>query len=534
VTIPAGATTASFPARTFPVAADTTVVVTATSLGMTRSGPLKVLVAGLKAITLQPGRILGSTATVATVTLTGPAPAGGATVLVSTKDSALPGLVRVPFRLQIPAGATSAGLAIASDRVKELTGATVAATYGGVTRTARLIIVPIDRRNEPIVRPLTDNSSDEEEPDIDDSGQIVWTGREGGERHVYLWDGSSVRRLSEPSRPGSRPRISVSGHVMWQGSDGLYLWDGTTTHRLRGNGTDLCCEQMNAAGQVVWLQSVPNEAGGGSETEVFLWDGTTVRRLTENRWPDLRPRINQSGQIVWYGYDGQDWEVYLWDGAAVRPLTDNSTDDQHPEINDAGEVVWERREPASTGMSPWDPIRSAIYLWDGAEVRRLSEGGRRSGFPRINNAGQVAWTEGTDNGRSGVGTLHLWTRGETRQIADNLVNPLDERYGRWSFGDTGQVAWWGWDGQSGGLYLWTGSEIRRLTQGIATFYGWEMNPLGQVAWSLADDRGVFLWDGFDVQRLSTISAGPPAINRSGQVVWTAADGTDTELFLYSP
>jgi hypothetical protein len=377
------------------------------------------------------------------------------------------------------------------------------------------------------VRQLTRNAVDHEQPEINDAGHVVWSGLEEGERYVYLWDGSTTRRLTERGQFGARPRISENSHVLWQSGLALYIWDGRRNHRISGEHGDPCCEQMNALGQVTWVES------GGFEAEIYLWDGTRTRRITRNARIDLKPQINRAAQIVWQGYDGEDEEIFLWDGRQIRQLTDNPVDDVNPQINDAGHVVWERWERV---LPPMGELRTDVILWEGGEEKRLTNDGRRNGQVRINNAGQVAWMSISPSQTLAPGTfgrLLLWTRGETREIARNTANFFDSRYS-WSLGDGGQLLWIGWDSADAQTFLWTGSEVRQLTHGPAGVGSARLNAVGQAAWTSFGNMGVFLWDGAAVRRLAAFPGGPPAINRSGQVVWTVPDGRDTEIYLYQP
>ena len=69
-----------------------------------------------------------------TVTLTQPAPAGGAQVLLSSSN----GAASVPTSVFIPAGATSASFTVRTSVVLISTSAAVSASYNGTTQTAAL------------------------------------------------------------------------------------------------------------------------------------------------------------------------------------------------------------------------------------------------------------------------------------------------------------------------------------------------------------------------------------------------------------
>ncbi|HET9225649.1 MAG TPA: hypothetical protein VFR31_03220, partial [Thermoanaerobaculia bacterium] len=94
----------------------------------------------LSALTLTPATIAGGCKTsTGRVTLTGPAPAGGAVVQLANKNPA----AGLPASVTVPAGATSAKVTITSTVVSASQSGTVTASYGGVSRSATLTVRPI-------------------------------------------------------------------------------------------------------------------------------------------------------------------------------------------------------------------------------------------------------------------------------------------------------------------------------------------------------------------------------------------------------
>ena len=142
VTVAAGATTATFAVSTSAVGSSTTVTISATYSGATKSASLTVVPAPpplptLASLTLNPANVIGGQSSAGTVTLTAPAPAGGAQVFLSSSN----GAARVPTSVTIPPGATSATFTVNTSPVLISTSATISATYNGSTRTASLGIL---------------------------------------------------------------------------------------------------------------------------------------------------------------------------------------------------------------------------------------------------------------------------------------------------------------------------------------------------------------------------------------------------------
>ena len=144
VTVAPGATSASFTVSTSAVAASTTITISASYGGATRSASLTVNPAApppptLSSLTLNPTSVVGGLqSSTGTVTLSAPAPAGGATVLLSSSN----GAASVPSSVFVPAGATSATFTVNTSIVLISTSATISASYNGATRTATLGVLP--------------------------------------------------------------------------------------------------------------------------------------------------------------------------------------------------------------------------------------------------------------------------------------------------------------------------------------------------------------------------------------------------------
>lgn len=127
---------------TTAVSTATQVTVRATYGGATQSALLNVNPAPapavtLTGVTLNPTSVTGGAASQGTVTLSGPAQS--ATVVSLSSSSAVAG---VPASVTVPAGASSAGFAVATTSVTSSTSVIITAVSGSVTRTATLTVNP--------------------------------------------------------------------------------------------------------------------------------------------------------------------------------------------------------------------------------------------------------------------------------------------------------------------------------------------------------------------------------------------------------
>jgi hypothetical protein len=140
VMVAAGARNATFAVSTGAVASSTTVTISAVYGGATRSASLTLTPAPpppptLSSLTLSPSSVIGGLgSSTGTVTLTGPAPAGGAQIFLSSSN----GAASVPSSVTVPAGATSATFTVNTSLVLISTSATISVSYNGTTRTATL------------------------------------------------------------------------------------------------------------------------------------------------------------------------------------------------------------------------------------------------------------------------------------------------------------------------------------------------------------------------------------------------------------
>ena len=141
VSVPAGATSATFTATTFSTAFPTTAQLVATlgettlfaALGVTPSQSTT-----LTALTVSPTSVTGGGSSTGTVSLSAPAPAGGAVVALSDNSAT----TSVPASVTVGAGATSRTFTVTTSAVSSQTAVTISGSFAGVTRNAILTVSP--------------------------------------------------------------------------------------------------------------------------------------------------------------------------------------------------------------------------------------------------------------------------------------------------------------------------------------------------------------------------------------------------------
>jgi len=145
VTVAAGATIATFTVSTSVVSASTAVTISAAYAGTSKTASLTVQTAAppairLSSLSLNPTSVVGGNSSTGTVTLSGPAPTGGAQVALTSSNTTV---ARTPVSVTIAAGATSATFAVGTSVVSASTSVTITASRGGVTKAATLTVKPV-------------------------------------------------------------------------------------------------------------------------------------------------------------------------------------------------------------------------------------------------------------------------------------------------------------------------------------------------------------------------------------------------------
>jgi hypothetical protein len=141
VTIPEGSTSASFPITTTAVSTLTPVTLFA-ARGTTQEARLELTAAGaLTSLTLDPGTVTGGNPSVGTVTIAGPAPAGGTIVSLRSHNTQW---ATVPPTVTVPAGSSSASFTITTspNTTGEGQFSIIYASAGGVEKSVSLQVNP--------------------------------------------------------------------------------------------------------------------------------------------------------------------------------------------------------------------------------------------------------------------------------------------------------------------------------------------------------------------------------------------------------
>ena len=137
VNVAANASSATFPVATLGVSTSTAVTITASYGGANVTTTLTVNPL-LSSVSVNPTAVVGPTGSTGTVTLAGPAPAGGISVSLQSNSSA----ATVATSVSVAANATSATFPVTTVAVAGSTPVTITASYNNVSVTATLTVNP--------------------------------------------------------------------------------------------------------------------------------------------------------------------------------------------------------------------------------------------------------------------------------------------------------------------------------------------------------------------------------------------------------
>jgi hypothetical protein len=139
VSIPAGATTATFTITTNYTTTTQQDTITAFYNGDTKTAGITVTPPlGLASVSVAPASIVNQKTGTGTVSLSAPAPAGGTVVYLWTTGA----IAYVPQSVTVPAGATSATFTVTTNYTTTTRQDTVTAFYNGQSKTAAVTVTP--------------------------------------------------------------------------------------------------------------------------------------------------------------------------------------------------------------------------------------------------------------------------------------------------------------------------------------------------------------------------------------------------------
>ena len=233
LTVPEGATTASFTIATSSVSQSTLVTITGTYAGQSQAASLTLQPPNLVAVILDPNSVTGGDPITGTVALDVQAPAGGTAVKVTSSDLTV---ARGPLRsVLVPQFATGASFTVFTNPSAQTASATITASAGNGTQTASLTVTPNPPSQLVSSGPRnisnTPGISASQQIAVDSSGNIyvVWGDNTPGHFDVFFSRStnggatfSAPQNISNNPGGASGPQIAVDSNgnidVVWFGN----------------------------------------------------------------------------------------------------------------------------------------------------------------------------------------------------------------------------------------------------------------------------------------------------------------------------
>lgn len=299
---------------------------------------------------------------------------------------------------------------------------------------APAILLSSEKIPNQILSTICDNRS----PRINNDGVVVWWAVcNNGRREIFLAEKGKVRTLTEGNREGLNPSINSNGAIVYQDFEGQILRYKNGQISQVGRGIR---PVINDGEAIVWHGPAVNEEQGKkrSVAGIFLFDGKVTKVIESKVASTKGVNINNKGAIVFegwvdkpdstgkiaYGYTGV-FDIFVLDKGRLRKLTDTKpfNDNREPDMNDNGRVVWAGQAGAKT---------HEIFLYDGKDIKRLTNNNREDYSPRINNKGEIVWYgfDGNDY------EIYLYDGREVKQITNNEKDDITP-----DINDNGDVVW---------------------------------------------------------------------------------------------
>ncbi len=250
------------------------------------------------------------------------------------------------------------------------------------------------------VTAITDGSQRIQYPRVSGSN-VAWQQYDGHDWEIYLYDGSTIKRLTDNDVDDTVPDVS-NGHVAWyrgEYDDASLLYDGTTIMSGIGNNTDMKLEP----GGLIWSTVIAPEI----VSHVYLFDGTATKKLSvDGTYANHNPDMS-GNKVVWSSFKNGDNSAYLYDGTSSVLLPENVGLGQVPKIS-GNNII-------GVGIDA-DGINDQVFLYDGVTNKPLGNTSSHDILPRI--AGQnVAWSS-CDNS---VCEVFTYQAGQAKQLSFDSV-----------------------------------------------------------------------------------------------------------------
>ena len=378
----------------------------------------------------------------------------------------------------------------------------------------------------------------------------------------------TIVQITNNDEAESAPVINNHGDIAWSAPSGVYLYSNTSILQIESPTASTSQHmgvQLNNLGHLVWQAEVLSTPSAAPHSDVFFFDGVGTTKLTDVfvegilgiPTEDKNPRLNDHDLVTWLKgpevIDATD-EIMLYDGSYIFRLTNDNEQDGPAKINAAGDLVWSKGPeiylfdgsfvPSLLGTSTLVTTKTIpnTYAYNGSGVSNLTNDNLIDSASDMNSLGQVVWNKNL----GGQNDIFLFDGAQTI----NFSNSADINDSHAKINDVGQVAW---IAQIGGterkLFFFDGSDVHQLsTPNFSIVPPIQLTNNGYIVWrgleidpnagrdSPPSPGEIFLYDGSSIIQVTNNDwvDRNPAINEEGLIVWRAFEGSEAEIFLFTP
>lgn len=210
---------------------------------------------------------------------------------------------------------------------------------------------------------------------IGDGSKIYYTGYDGSNTKLYIYDGTGVTEANSSVTFNSISKLYLYGSnlIMRENNSGFYKYDGTSVTEITAGGLSITCSDANlGAVELNGKLYFPGTTSAHSYNKIYEYDGTTATMVTQgsldaqNCWNTFAG----NGRIYFMVYSPtQGNAIYTYDGngsdaTVVSAGTSGFTGDFNSPILYNGKVYFKGRNSGGYGM----------YEIDGTEIKNVNAG----------------------------------------------------------------------------------------------------------------------------------------------------------------
>jgi hypothetical protein len=263
-----------------------------------------------------------------------------------------------------------------------------------------------------------------------------------------------------------------NGTVAYNAGTGgpVMYYDGASFSCLY-EGSDQCFEPATANGIVAWRQIMPTD----TNNEILRWDGSAVSDISSSPQIDSDVDVGSNGDVIW----SRGHASLFYYNAATGQTGALGVSGKNPQVYVRGDGV--------VTYAFQDPTTNVVKYYDGSVVHTLGPGAHYGAMIVLWD-GAVAWlAEGAGPDFTNA-EIMFWKDGVTTRLTNDDAAPVqDDNPSIWN----GVVVWSRYPSSpfAPRLFLWDGDDLQQMTTTnakYASFHQWQVTFMGADGLYMAD------------------------------------------------